>query len=95
VAATVPAPPPVAPLRTPATPTGAEAFRQIREIIESTQKLLDKAEQQQLSDDRKANLTQARGYLQQAEEAIKKEDWTLARSLAERAQNIGKLLTSR
>jgi hypothetical protein len=95
VVATVPTPPPVAPLRTPATPTGPEAARQIKEIIESTQKLLDKAEQQQLSDDRKANLTQARAFIQQAEEAIKKDDLTLARSLAERAQNIGKLLTTR
>lgn len=95
VVATVP--PPVAPLRTPATPTGQEAVRQIKEILESTLKLLDKVDEPQLSDDRKANLTSARAFIQQAEEALKKkpEELTLARSLAERAQNIAKLLTSR
>ena len=93
VVATVP--PPVAPLRTLATPTGQEAERQIREILESTQKLLDKVDEPQLSDDRKANLTSARAFIQQAYEALKKDELTLARSLAERAQNIAKLLTSR
>lgn len=95
VAATVPAPPPVAPLRTPSTPTGPDAERQIKEILESTQKLLDKVDQQQLSEDRKANLTSARAFIQQADEALKKQELTLARSLAERAQNIAKLLTNR
>jgi outer membrane biosynthesis protein TonB len=95
VVATVPTPPPVAPLRTPTTPTGAEAVRQIKEILESTQKLLDKVDEPQLSADRKANLTSARAFIQQADEALKKEELTLARSLAERAQNIAKLLTSR
>jgi phage shock protein A len=56
--------------------------------------MLDKVESP-LSDDRKANLTQARAFMQQAEEALKKEELTLARSLAERAQNIAKLLISR
>ena len=93
-AATVPTPPPVAPLRTPSTPTGADAIRQIRDILDSTSKMLDKVESP-LSDDRKANLTQARAFIQQAEEALRKEELTLARSLAERAQNIAKLLISR
>ena len=95
VVATVPPPPPVAPLRTANAPTGQDARRQIREILDTTVKMLDKADQPQLSDDRKANLTQARGFILQAEEAFRKDDLTLARSLAERAQNIAKLLTSR
>ena len=47
-----------------------------------------------LSDDRKANFTSAKAFMQQAEEALKKEELTQARSFAERAQNIAKLLLS-
>ena len=86
-------PPPVAPLRTPNTPTGPEAVRQIRDILDATQKLLVKVEQP-LSDDRQANLTAAKAWIQQAEEALKKDELTQARSFAERAQNTAKLLVS-
>ena len=92
VAAT-PAPAPVAQLRTPATPTGPEAIRQIREILDNTQKMLDSV-QPPLSDDRKANLTSARALMQQSEEALRKEELTQARSFAERALNIAKVLLS-
>jgi outer membrane biosynthesis protein TonB len=92
VAAT-PTPAPVAQLRTPATPTGPEAVRQIREILDSTQKMLDSV-QPPLSDDRKANLTSARALMQQSEEALRKEELTQARSFAERALNIARVLLS-
>ena len=98
VVATVPPPPPVAPLRTANAPTGQDARRQIRDILDSTVKMLDKVDKivdPPLSDDRKANLTAARALVQQSEEALKKEELTQARSFAERAQNIAKLLTSR
>ena len=85
-------PPPVAQLRTPTTPTGPEAARQIRDILDTTQKLLDKVDYPNLSDDRKANYTTAKAHIQQAEEALKKEELTQARSLADRAQVIAKLL---
>jgi outer membrane biosynthesis protein TonB len=94
--ATVPTPPPVAPLRSAATPSGPDVPRQIREILETTQKMLDKVDPGTLekSDDRKGNFEQAKAFLRQADEALKKEDLTLARSFAERAQNIAKLLQS-
>ena len=92
-AAAAPAPAPVAQLRTPATPTGPEAVRQIREILDNTQKMLDSV-QPPLSDDRKANLTSARALMQQSEEALRKEELTQARSFAERALNIAKVLLS-
>ncbi len=85
--------PPVAPLRTPTTPTGPQAIRQIRDILDTTQKMLDKVEPP-LSDDRQANLTSARALMQQAEDALKRDELTQARALAERAQNIAKLLQS-
>jgi hypothetical protein len=87
------APPPVAQLRTPASPIGPEAVRQIREILDNTQKMLDSV-QPPLSDDRKANLTSARALMQQSEEALRKEELTQARSFAERALNIAKVLLS-
>jgi hypothetical protein len=88
---------PPAQLRTPSTPSGPDAVRQIREIIDTTQRMLDKVEKvvdPPLSDDRKANLTSARAQIQQAEEMLKKDELTQARSFAERAQNIAKLLLS-
>jgi hypothetical protein len=88
-----PPPPPVAPLRTSTTPTGPEATRQIREILDNTQRMLDKVDSLS-SDDRKANFTSAKALMQQAEEALKKEELTQARALAERALNIAKLLQS-
>lgn len=96
VVAAVPTPQPVAPLRTATAPTGQEAIRQIRDILDTTLKMLDKVEKSEtpLSDDRKANLVQARALVQQTEEAIKKEELTQARSFAERAQQIAKLLAS-
>jgi len=89
-------PPPVAQLRTPTTPTGPEAIRQIKDILDATLKMLAQVEKSEspLSDDRKANLSQARALVQQTEEALKKEELTQARSFAERAQNIAKLLLS-
>jgi hypothetical protein len=86
----------VAPLRTATAPSGQEAIRQIREILDATLKMLDKVEKSEtpLSDDRKANLVQARALIQQTDEALKKEEVTQARSFAERAQNIAKLLAS-
>jgi outer membrane biosynthesis protein TonB len=93
--ASVPVPPPVAPLRSAATPSGPEATRQIREILDNTQKTLDKIDAQSLSDDRKAHYTSAKAFIQQAEDALKKEELTQARLFAERAQNFARLLAGR
>jgi hypothetical protein len=87
-----PSPPAVAPLRTPTSPTGPEAARQIREILDNTQRTLDKVDVQGLSDDRKAHYLSAKAFIQQAEEALKKEELTQARGFAERAQNFARLL---
>ena len=84
-------PPPVAPLRSATTPTGPEAARQVREIIDGTQKMLDGVSSLG-TDDRKANFQSAKALLVQAEEALKKDELTLARSFADRANNIAKLL---
>jgi outer membrane biosynthesis protein TonB len=83
---------PAVTLRSAAAPVGPEAARQIREIIETSQKILDNLDSTQMRDDRKANFTQARNLLQQAEEHLRKEELSQARSFAERAQTIAKLL---
>ena len=93
--ATVPTPPPVAPLRSAATPSGPEAERQIREILDATQKMLDKVDPAgRASDGSKANFEQAKAFLRQADDGLKKEELTQARLFAERAQNIAKQLQS-
>jgi outer membrane biosynthesis protein TonB len=93
--ATVPNPPPVAPLRTPTTPSGPEATRQIKDILARAENVLSRVDYQKLTADRRATYESAKSFIAQADEAIKKEDLTLARSFAERAENIAKQLEAR
>jgi hypothetical protein len=94
--ATVPnPPPPVGPLRTAATPTGPEATRQVREIMARAEGVLSKVDYQKLTADRRATYDSAKRYISQAEEALKKEDVTLARSFADRAESIARQFEQR
>jgi len=85
-------PAPVAPLRTAATPSGPEATRQIRDTLDRAKAVLNRVDFQKLSDDRKANYKAAQSYIEQGLEALKKDDLTLARSFAERADIIARQL---
>jgi hypothetical protein len=85
-------PPPVAPLRTPTTPSGPDVARQIREALDRAKAVLNRVDFQRLSDDRKANYKAAQGFIDQGLEALKKDDLTLARSFAERAELIARQL---
>ena len=70
--ATVPTPPPVAPLRSATTPSGPEATRQIREILDTTQKMLDKVDPatlQRATIGRRTS-TRRRAFMRQADEAL-------------------------
>jgi outer membrane biosynthesis protein TonB len=93
--ATVPNPPPVSALRTPSTPSGPEATRQIQESLQRTDNILSRINYQRLSDDKRANYDNAKAWMEQAKEAIKKDDLRQAQSLAERAENIAKQLETR
>ncbi|HEY7502278.1 MAG TPA: hypothetical protein VH740_27405 [Vicinamibacterales bacterium] len=95
VNATVPNPPPVAALRTPSTPSGPEATRQIKETLARAEGILSRVDYQRLSADKRANYDNAKAWMLQADEAIKKDDLRLAANLAERAENIAKLLEPR
>lgn len=88
-------PPPVEPLRTPTTPSGPEAARQVREALARTESVLSRVDYQKLTADRRATYDAAKGYMQQADEALKKEDITQARMFALRAENVAKQLESR
>ena len=91
----VPPPAPVAPLRTGTSATGPEGERQVRDILNRAKTLLDSVDLKGLSDDRRANFDSAKDSIMRAEEAIKASNWVLARQVAERAENIAKLLVSR
>jgi len=93
--ATVNPPPPVAPLRTPTSPVGPEAARQVREMIARAQTILNNVDYQKLTPDRRATYDSAKSYITSADEALKKEDLMLARSFAERAEIIAKQLEGR
>jgi outer membrane biosynthesis protein TonB len=88
-------PAPVAPLRTGASGNGPEAERQIRDTLTRATRLLETVDVRVLSDDRKAALEGARESIARAHEALKASNVVLARSLADRAENIAKLLSGR
>jgi hypothetical protein len=90
-----PPPAPVPPLRTGASANGPEADRQIREIINRANRLLEGVARTSLSEDRKANYDSAKDSIDRAEEALRASNFVLARSAAERAENIAKRLTGR
>lgn len=84
--------PPVPPLRTPGDPEGPEMARQIRDTLDRANRLLDKVHYPSLNGERQANYDNARSFIKQAEEAVKKNDLITAKSLAERAETIAKAL---
>jgi hypothetical protein len=91
-AAATPPPPPVEPLRTPTSPSGAEAARRARDTIAKAESMLKNVDYQKLSDDRKQIYDFAKNYIVQAEEKIKQEDFNLALNFAQRAELNAKTL---
>jgi hypothetical protein len=87
-----PVPSPVPPLRTPGTADPAEVARQVLTVIDRTVKLLEGIDYQKLGEDRRVNYNHAKNFTKQAEEALKKNDVVLAKSLADRAETIARAL---
>jgi hypothetical protein len=85
----------VAPLRTGTSANGPEAERQIRDTLGRANKLLETVDVRGLSEDRKAAYDSVKDSIMRAVEALKASNVVTARSLADRAENIAKLLTSR
>jgi hypothetical protein len=88
-----PAAQPVPPLRAPGDPDGPEMTRQIAAAIERAKKMLGSLNTQTLNGDRRANYDNAMSFIKQAEEALKGNNLTNAKSLADRAETIARALT--
>jgi hypothetical protein len=88
---TSPVAPPVPPLRHGAT-DGPELERQVRETLDRANKLLSNINPDSLNEERRTNYDYARNFIKQSLDAIKANNLTGAKALAERAENIAKLL---
>ncbi len=96
--APVPAAPPPAPapqLRTPGMVDGAEAARQINDIIERAKRGLGAIDYRRLSTERRSQYDSARLMVTQAEDAVKASNFEFARNLAEKADRLATELRSR
>lgn len=95
VATAAPAAPPVPQLRTPETVDGAEATRQVHDVIERARRALESIDARRLSSERRQQYDSARLMVTKSEDALKASDFGLARNLAEKADRLAKELQSR
>jgi hypothetical protein len=92
------APPPaqaVPQLRTPGTPEGPEAVRQVRTVIERARRMLKSIDHGGLPSAGQAEYNNATVSLTQSEEALKTGKVDIALNLAEKAERIAKELQAR
>jgi hypothetical protein len=95
VAAPAPAATPPPTLRTSATADAPAVERQIREALRRARGGLQSVDYQRLSQDRKQRYDEANDFINGAEDAIKKANFELGRSLAEKAEKYARELQSR
>jgi outer membrane biosynthesis protein TonB len=94
-AAAAPATAPVPQLRTPETVDGAEATRQVHDVIERAKRELDNINYQRLTNERRQQYESAKLMVTKSEDALKQSDFGLARQLAEKAERLAKELQGR
>ena len=90
--------PPVAPapqLRTAGSADGAEAARQVREIVERVNKALSSIDYRRQNTARREQYDTAKRLVTQAEEAMKGSNFDIARNLADKADRIARELQVR
>jgi hypothetical protein len=94
---TVAAPPaPALPqLRTPGTPEGPEAARQVGDVVERARKMLKSIDYTRLTAARRAEYESAQQTIKQSESALKSGKFDIALNLAEKAERIAKELQAR
>jgi len=63
-------------------------------MLERANAVLNRVDFQRLSDDRKANYRAAKSFIEQGREALKRDDLSVARSFAVRAEDIARQLES-
>ena len=83
------------PLRTPGTADGAEAGRQVREILDRARASLGAVNFQTLSEERRKAYNESKDFMKGAEDALKKQNYVFARSLAEKAEKLARELQGR
>jgi outer membrane biosynthesis protein TonB len=93
--AAAPVAPPVPQLRTPSTVDGAEATRQIHDVIERAKKGLAAIDSSRLSTERRNQYEQAKLMVTQSEDALKGSNFEFARNLADKADRLAKELQGR
>ena len=89
-----PAQPP-APLRTPATVDGATADRQVRDVIQRTQGILNNIDYKRLKPEQQSAYEQAKDSIIGAETALKDKAFDLARQMADKAEKLARELQNR
>jgi hypothetical protein len=82
----------VPPLRTPRTADGAQAERQIRDIVGRANGLLGRVDYRKLSAERRKAYDQAKQFIEGAEEAIRDGRFEYALELADKAETLAKQL---
>lgn len=82
---------PVPPLRQGAT-DGPELERQVRETLDRANRMLNGINPETLNEERRTNYDYAKSFIKQSLDAIKANNLTGAKALADRAENIAKLL---
>lgn len=87
-----PVAPPVPPLRQ-GTVDARELERQVRDTIDRANRMLGGVNPDSLNESRRAEYNYAKSFIKQAEDEIKLSNLTSAKSLADRAEMIAKLLT--
>jgi hypothetical protein len=85
---------PVPPLRTPRTADGAQAERQIRDIISRANSLLARVDYRKLSADRRKAYDQAKQFIETAEAAIRDSKFEFGLEVADKAETLAKELQS-
>ena len=93
--------PPVAPvapppqLRTPGTADGAEAARQVHDVLDRANKTLASIDYRKLNAAQRGQYDTAKNLIRQSEDALKASNFDIARNLANKADQIGKELPTR
>jgi len=82
-------------LRTPGSVDGAEAGRQIKEVIDRARRTLSSIDYGPLKPQSRNQYDSAKLLITQAEDAVKSQNYDLARGLAEKADQIAKELQGR
>jgi hypothetical protein len=82
-------------LRTPGSADGAEAARQVREVLDRANKTLKSIDYRRFNTDRRGQYDTAKNLITQSEEALKASNFDIARNLANKADQIAKELQTR